>query len=342
MWCKDTTLPHHPYYTRCASFVTFCGKSLVSSILLHIFAALHREAESLRCISQDKQKYFARLLDMEESLLYTENLYQAMSDAYLDGCLHLVVLQGTATFELEDKTYHAQAHDCIIKPGASPITNIRTSQDFLMKGVIISNSYLRKNLPHTHYEVKGMMSMLENPILHMLSSDTARIVGDLEDLRRRWATPLHLFHAETMRRALELLILDLYDVHARMQQNTQQSYTQSHHILRKFITHLQTGMYRQNRQVEYYASLLNITAKYLSEACVAASGHNASFWIDRFTSQEIGRLLQDNRLTLQDIAYRFRFSSVNYLTRYVKRTLGMTPSAYRMQYNVAIEDNHLQ
>ena len=80
--------------------------------------------------------------------------------------------------------------------------------------------------------------------------------------------------------------------------------------------------------------LLCITPKYLSEACIAASGHNASFWIDRFTSQEIARVLQEESSTMQDIADRFRFSSVNYFTRYVKRTLGMTPSDYRAKYSV--------
>lgn len=93
-------------------------------------------------------------------------------------------------------------------------------------------------------------------------------------------------------------------------------------------------MYRQERQVDYYASLLCITPKYLSEACITASGHNASFWIDRFTSQEIARVLQEEKTTMQDIADRFRFSSVNYLTRYVKRTLGMTPSEYKAKYSI--------
>lgn len=93
-------------------------------------------------------------------------------------------------------------------------------------------------------------------------------------------------------------------------------------------------MYRQERHVDYYASLLCITPKYLSEVCINASGHNASFWIDRFTSEEIARLLKEGDLTMQDIADKFRFSSVNYFTRYVKRTLGMTPSEYRQKFKV--------
>ena len=45
-------------------------------------------------------------------------------------------------------------------------------------------------------------------------------------------------------------------------------------------------------------------------------------------------MLQEESSTMLDIADRFRFSSVNYFTRYVKRTLGMTPSDYRAKYSV--------
>ena len=275
---------------------------------------------------------------MEQQIFYTEDIREAMSDRYLNYCLHLVVLEGEASFVLDGVTYHVRPNDCIIKPGSSPITDIKTTNDLLMKGVVISNEYLRTAQPRTQYEVKGMMSMLDNPVMPMLPTDTERIICDIEDIRRRHEQPFHLFHYETVRRAVEQMILDMYDIHARDHDDDIRDTSQSVRILRQFISYLQTGMYRQERQVDYYASLLCITPKYLSEACITASGHNASFWIDRFTSQEIARVLQEESSTMQDIADRFRFSSVNYFTRYVKRTLGMTPSDYRAKYSVKRAD----
>lgn len=269
-----------------------------------------------------------------DNIIYTEDISEAMADRYLDCCLHLVCLTGEATFVLDGKTYRVKVDDCIIKPGASPITEVWASDDFRMKGVVITNEYLRKSLPKTHYEVKGMMSMLSNPIMPMMPADTQRIVRDIEDIRDRSAQSYHLFYDEVVRRAVENMILDMYDIHARTDMDDISDAPQSIRLLRQYIGYLQTGLYRQERQVDYYASLLCITSKYLSEVCIKASGHNASFWIDRFTSQEIARLLQEERLTLQNIADKFRFSSLNYFTRYVKRTLGMTPSDYRAKYGV--------
>ena len=94
---------------------------------------------------------------MTDSILYTEDIREAMTDSYLDCCLHLVVLQGEASFQLEGKQYHVKENDCIIKPGASPITDVWASDDLRMKGLIITNEYLRKAVPKTHYQIKGMM-----------------------------------------------------------------------------------------------------------------------------------------------------------------------------------------
>ena len=271
---------------------------------------------------------------MTEAIHYTEDIREAMADLYLDCCLHLVVLQGEASFVLDEKTYRVSMNDCIIKPGASPITEVWTSADFRMKRVVISNEYLRKSLPKTHYEVRGMMSMLGNPVMPMLPADTDRIIRDIEDIRDRSLQSYHLFHEDVLLRAVQNMILDMYDIHARSDERDLEHAPQGVRLLRQYIGYLQTGLYRQERKVDYYASLLCITPKYLSEICIKVSGHNASFWIDRFTSQEIARLLQEESLTMQDIADKFCFSSVNYFTRFVKRTLGMTPSDFRAKYGV--------
>lgn len=272
------------------------------------------------------------LYNMTGSILYTEDIREAMADSYLECCLHLVVLQGEASFQLEGKQYHVKENDCIIKPGASPITEVWASDDLRMKGVVITNGYLRKAVPKTHYQIKGMMSMLENPVMPMLPADTLRIVRDIEDIRDRYDQSYHLFYHDVVQRAVQNMILDMYDIHSRLDYTDLPNVPQGIRIFRQFISYLQTGLYRQERQVDYYASLLCITSKYLSEVCVNSSGHNASYWIDHFTSLEIARLLQHENLTLKDITYKFCFSSVNYFTRYVKRTLGMTPSDYRARH----------
>lgn len=87
--------------------------------------------------------------------------------------------------------------------------------------------------------------------------------------------------------------------------------------------------YRRHREVTYYADALCVTPKYLSEVSKRVSGYAANYWINRYTSLDIGRLLKDKTLTFVQISDMFHFSSPAYFSRYVQRTLSMNPSRYR-------------
>ena len=50
---------------------------------------------------------------------------------------------------------------------------------------------------------------------------------------------------------------------------------------------------------------------------------------ESYTAQELVKLLNDSSLTLTQIVDEMHFSSQAMLTRYLKRTLGKTPSEYR-------------
>ncbi len=266
---------------------------------------------------------------LDTDILYTEDVHEAMSDRYLDACLHLVIISGQVSFKLSDTTYVARTSDCIIKPGSNPISDIKISDDFSMQGVIISNRYLRLCSIDESYRAKGELSMLQNPIMHMTQVEQEQILADIQQVRSRFEASYHTFYMQVLKRSAETLILDLQDIHSRLAPENLSGVSQSARILRNFIGHLQTGLFYHERKVDYYAALLFITPKYLSEASVKASGHNASYWIDRYTTWEISKLMLDTSLSFTQIAERMNFSSMNYFTRYVKRTLGMSPTEYR-------------
>ena len=123
-------------------------------------------------------------------------------------------------------------------------------------------------------------------------------------------------------------ILDLYDIHARSSKELQVSERVTS-LLRNFIGLLYNGEYVRNRDLEFYASRLCITPHYLSEICKKISGKPASYWIDRFTMQEITRLLRQKELSLSEIAERMNFSSLSYFSRYIRKRLGVCPGEYR-------------
>lgn len=99
--------------------------------------------------------------------------------------------------------------------------------------------------------------------------------------------------------------------------------------MNRFLTMLENGEYRKNREVAYYADCLCVTPKYLSEVSKKVSGYSANYWINRYTSLDIARLLRDKSLTFVRISDMFGSSSPAYFSRYVQRNLGMNPTEYR-------------
>ncbi len=100
-------------------------------------------------------------------------------------------------------------------------------------------------------------------------------------------------------------------------------------ILERFTDLISTGIFRRERKVDYYASRLFITPKYLSECCMKASGHNASYWIEHFIIDNLTKELIDTDKTLTLLADEYGFSSLPHLSRYVKGATGFTPTEYR-------------
>ena len=59
------------------------------------------------------------------------------------------------------------------------------------------------------------------------------------------------------------------------------------------------------------------------------SGLPAAFWITRYTSLDISRLLRNRSLSFTDISDVFGFSSLSHFSRYVQTNLGAKPSELR-------------
>lgn len=87
-------------------------------------------------------------------------------------------------------------------------------------------------------------------------------------------------NAEKDTAVIHMLMLDLYDFHARINNDDNTSLSAAS-IMAKFIGMLENKEYRKNREVAYYAEKLCVVPKYLSEVSNKVSGFSASYWIDR-------------------------------------------------------------
>ena len=87
--------------------------------------------------------------------------------------------------------------------------------------------------------------------------------------------------------------------------------------------------HREASDVRFYADLLNVSSRYLAQVTRRISGKSPKAIIDDYLIHEIEVQLKSTDSTVQEIAYRFGFSSQAHFTKFFKKLKGVSPTEFR-------------
>ena len=113
-------------------------------------------------------------------------------------------------------------------------------------------------------------------------------------------------------------------------QNNEGDMSRSDMLMRDFISILGRDCYRE-RSVEYYASQLGITPKYLSLISNKKTGKSASKLIEEAVIHVAKELLMQPGLSILEVSERLNFVSQSFFGKYFKQRVGISPSRYKVQ-----------
>lgn len=274
-----------------------------------------------------------QFLIMSENLLFDKVLIRKSIDGlgtakFENYLVHALCLDGKLDFRFNDSDFTLTKGDLMIVRQSSLMSNLSASEDLKVKVIYIDSKFVEHCTPQSNYGIRGQIALFKNPVMRLNEAQFELCLKDFESVEYRYNTRGFVFYEESIRCAVQLMILDFFDFHAWLYGGSSVS-VQYANVMNRFLSLLDTGIYRTHREVTYYASELCVTSKYLSEICKKVSGHSANFWINRYTSLEISRLLRDRSLTFVQISDMFNFSSPAYFSRYVRHNLGMNPTDYR-------------
>lgn len=114
---------------------------------------------------------------------------------------------------------------------------------------------------------------------------------------------------------------------------------QKHLITRQFKK-LIADHFRNTKQVQQYAKLLNITPLYLNEAVKDVTGYPASAWIQQKIVWEARRLLVYTSMDVKQIAFELGYNDPVYFSRFFKKETGTTALQFRSE-NQDLSHHHL-
>lgn len=264
-------------------------------------------------------------------LFFTDTLVGYDFASHAGHVIHILCLEGSLSFTLHHTHYNISPGDYVILTNGVLGSSVSQSEDCRSIVMSFAESFLTGCVIRSNYGIIGHLSLLQNPVMKLTAEDFGRCRDDMVRLREKLGDMKHLFREEMIGALLKAHVLDLYDIHARARGQAAVS-SRPATLMREFVGLLLDGDYISDRSLEYYAGRLCITPHYLSEISKSLSGQPATYWVDRFVAAELSRLLIQPDLSLEVIADRMNFSSVSYLSRYVKSKLGVTPSEYRSNF----------
>ena len=207
--------------------------------------------------------------------------------------------------------------------------SLAQSDDFACEYIVAPSKLLHGLLPANNFSIKGCVLLFDNPIIHVTPEDAETFQRDLESIRRRIPQHAHHFYDEMMGSLLQTMIYDLFDFQVKGGE-TMIVTDRVGYITSQFFALLKAGIPRTERQLDYYADQLHVTVRYLADTVKQVTGTQVSTYITRAAVAIIKSYLDDDRLSITQIADEMHFASVSYFSRYCTKHLGVSPARYRM------------
>lgn len=270
-------------------------------------------------IHQEQQKVL--LFEASGGIQFPENFLETYHT-------HIYCHSGEVEFTFKGRQLKASAGEFVFWYAHSALSNLMFSRNFTATVLLVEEEFLNSNLPDIGWSIDVLIHTRDHPVLHFNElKNKQKVLDNFQLLYDKYQETDHTFYTEITNTQMSLFTLEMWHVFADEFDRNKRT-VQSGSIYDRFIRLVQDKCMTE-REVKYYADQLFITPKHLNFVCKQNTGISASEWIHRFVKERLILLLENQNLGIAEIADMMEFSSRSFFTRYVKKLLGQTPSAYR-------------
>ncbi len=265
---------------------------------------------------------------MKIDFLYSTDFLAMNAPELGHTCMHLLCRAGEGSFVFNERCYHIVKNDLVVIPPPNRAKNLAAAPGMEVEWFAADNKFLQSLLPSNNYSIGGAVSLNQNPVIKLNDRQADILTADFRRLRERTEDRDLLFYRELMGSLCLTMMYDIFEPHAQ-RDPTETHSDRTAYIVKQFLALLDTGICCTEREVRYYAGRLNVSPKYLSATVKRVTGHSVSSFIDRATVSILKKKLNDERLSLTQIADQMNFNTLSYFSRYCTKHLGLSPSDYR-------------
>ena len=272
---------------------------------------------------------------IDDDLVVIDNvkLLAAPDVAYTNMNVLAYCSKGKCTIMVNGETMEVHSNEIFICPPEVSLDNIMISPDFEYQAVCISNRMLQAVL-RGYISLWNQLTYIKKlRVIEMIDSDiefynkTYSLLKLCLEYKGEDAIDMQ-YRAEVLRGIISAVLIGFCNTLRKHTDVEPEPLKQNVSIFNRFLELIQSTEAKHNT-VNYYASKLCISDKYLTMICKKNSGKTANAWIQEYTISAITNYLRNTGLSIKEISNRLGFPNSSFFGKYVRDHLGCSPMEYR-------------
>lgn len=245
---------------------------------------------------------------------------------------HLVTfcLSGALRFRINLQYFEIKANDILICQEG--IIGEFLGMDPGTKIAVIASSNEFYTVPSNFDTAISLRRQLHvYPLCHMKPAVIEECMTLYRLMRNKIAEKDNIFRKGSLIGYLQVLVYTIFN-HCLIDDNVidkpREAANRQYELYARFFQEVQKH-YTRERSIAFYANLLCVTPKYLSQVVRKVSGRLAGEWITDYVILEAKALLKSRKYTIQQISNMLNFANQSFFGKYFKDKVGCSPSAYQ-------------
>lgn len=272
---------------------------------------------------------------MDDNIAIIDSLNEMIEtdeDAVKLNCFLLVFcVEGNIKTHINGKQYTMQKDYCAILPPNTILRRITRSEQYTLKVVAVSQSFLSDILCMNKTTWDIIHYLYHNPVHSVKPKMSYKMYLYKELMMTLVQEEAHVYSRQTRRFHLSGLFCEMMaELHKLIpnEERSEVSRNRSVFIVRNFME-LVNADDGSHRTVAYYADRLCYSAKYLSCTVKQVTGKSPLQIINEHAIKEIKCKLKHSEMSMKEMADFFDFSNPSFFGKFVKGHIGMSPLQYR-------------
>ncbi|MDR1624840.1 MAG: AraC family transcriptional regulator [Tannerellaceae bacterium] len=246
----------------------------------------------------------------------------------------LVCIEGTIEIEVDFKRFHLAKNDIIIITNKQVGELYEMSDDVQYALVLINADFYDPNLNRTN-TINQRKLLADFPFCHVNDKELKEIVVTYELLKAKMQQEDTYYRTETIKGYVHAFFYNIFSKLTERKKEQEKAVVQDileisrqQDIYKRFM-HTVEKNYVHERHIKFYADILCITPKYLSQIIYKVSGRFANEFINDYVIREAKALIKSHNYTMLQISEMLNFTSQSFFSRFFKKATGYTPLQYQ-------------